>query len=62
MRANYRNTKKGISKTPVFLLRFLRNLLMGEQHELKNRFLLIPDNDTEQAAEQAADTSVGAFV
>ena len=54
VRANYRNTKKGISKTPVFLLRFLRNLLMGEQHELKNRFLLIPDNDTEQVTEQAA--------
>lgn len=57
VRANYRNTKKGISKTPVFLLRFLRNLLMGEQHELKNRFLLIPDSDTEQVTEQAESAS-----
>ena len=52
VRANYRNSKKGINKNPVFLNRFLRNLLMGEQHELKNRFLIIGDGSDEAATEQ----------
>ena len=26
---------------PIFLTRFFRNLLMGEQNELKNRYLLV---------------------
>ena len=41
VRANYRNVQKGIEPNPEFLERFFRNLLAGEQNELKNRFLLI---------------------
>ncbi|MBO6117467.1 MAG: Fic family protein [Bacteroidales bacterium] len=41
VRANYKNIQKGISYEPVFLIRFFRNLLIGENNELKNRYLLI---------------------
>ena len=41
VRANYRNVQKGIEPDPEFLERFFRNLLAGEQNELKNRFMLI---------------------
>ncbi len=39
--ANYRNVTKGIEYTPVFLERFFRNLLLGEQWDLRNRYLHI---------------------
>lgn len=39
VRANYKNLPKGISKEPVFLENFFRNMLMGEHHEMKNRYL-----------------------
>ena len=41
VRANYRNVTKGIDYTPVFLERFFRNLLLGEQWDLRNRYLHI---------------------
>ena len=41
VRANYRNVQKDIDYTPVFLERFFRNLLYGEQWELKSRYLHI---------------------
>lgn len=41
VRANYRNVKKGVSPNPDFLIRFFRNLLLGEQNELRNRAMLI---------------------
>ena len=41
VRANYRNVRTGIEPDPEFLERFFRNLLAGEQNELKNRFMLI---------------------
>lgn len=41
VRANYKNAVKGIEYTPVYLERFFRNLLLGEQHDLRNRYLLI---------------------
>ena len=41
VRANYRNLKKGISYEPIFLIRFFRNLLLGEDNILKNRHMLI---------------------
>lgn len=46
VRANYQNLQKGINKEPVFLERFFRNLLMGENNELKNRYMVvnIPEN------------------
>ena len=36
-----RNVKKGIDYSPVYLERFFRNLLLGEQWDLRNRYLHI---------------------
>ena len=41
VRANYKNALKGIDYTPVYLERFFRNLLLGEQWDLHNRYLHI---------------------
>lgn len=41
VRANYTNLKKGVHETTEYLELFLRNLLLGEQNELKNRYLHI---------------------
>lgn len=41
VRANYRNITKHIEYTPVYLERFFRNLLLGEQWDLRNRYLHI---------------------
>ena len=41
VRANYKSAVKGIDYTPVYLERFLRNLLLGEQWDLRNRYLHI---------------------
>lgn len=41
VRANYRNLEKGIGYEPIFLVRFFRNLLLGENHTLKNRYMMI---------------------
>ena len=41
VRANYKNAKQGIDYSPVYLERFFRNLLLGEQWELKSRYLVI---------------------
>ena len=68
VRANYRNVAKGIDYTPVYLERFFRNLLLGEQWDLRNRYLHIhPTQEwsvqpnlgartsTEQVPEQVCD-------
>ena len=39
MRANYQNLKKGIYKESLHLERFFRNLLIGEDNVLMNRYL-----------------------
>ncbi len=41
VRANYRNIQKGIDYSPIYLVRFFRNLLLGESWVLKNRYLHI---------------------
>ncbi len=50
VRANYRNVTKGIEYTPVYLERFFRNLLLGEQWDLRNRYLHI--HPTQEWSEQ----------
>ena len=71
VRANYRNVAKSIDYTPVYLERFFRNLLLGEQCDLRNRYLHIrltvewgvqpnltqetPEQAPEQAPEQVYD-------
>ena len=39
VRANYNNMPKGIFATTQYLEAFFRNLILGEQNELKNRYL-----------------------
>ena len=41
VRANYRNAVEGIDYAPEYLERFFRNLLLGEQWDLRNRYLHI---------------------
>ena len=41
VRANYRNILKDIDYSPIYLVRFFRNLLLGENWVLKNRCLHI---------------------
>jgi len=41
VRANYNDLSKGIRETTTFLELFLRNLLLGEQNELRNRTMHI---------------------
>lgn len=44
VRANYKNLRNGIDKNPEFLEKFFRNMLLGEHHELKNRYLHLDYN------------------
>ena len=46
VRAKYHNVAKGIDYSPIYLERFFRNLLLGEQWDLRNRYLHI--NPTEE--------------
>ncbi len=39
IRANYRNVRKEVEPDMSFLNLFFRNLMMGENHELKNGFV-----------------------
>ena len=39
VRANYRDLVKNIDFEPIYLERFFRNLLLGEQWDLRNRYL-----------------------
>ena len=55
VRANYRNVRKGVEPDMSFLILFFRNLMMGENHELKNRYMII--NAPQQSTEQADSTS-----
>jgi fido (protein-threonine AMPylation protein) len=41
VRANYENLNNGVHKTDKFLIRFLGNLLLGENNILKNREMLL---------------------
>jgi len=45
VRANYKNSALGIDYDYRFLELFFRNLLLGEQNELKNRYLIIDAPD-----------------
>ena len=67
VRANYHNIAKGIDYTPIYLERFFRNLLLGEQWDLRNRYLHIhptkewsvqPNLSTEQVPEQVPEQVV----
>ena len=69
VRANYKSAVKGIDYTPIYLERFFRNLLLGEQWDLRNRYLhihptaewsvqpnlAVPEQAPEQVPEQVHD-------
>ena len=61
VRANYRNPQKGIQPDKSFLVKFFRNLLLGENNELKNRYMLIgykdDENDTHTSTRTSTHTS-----
>ena len=48
VRANYENPLAGISRDFEPLERFFRNLMLGEDNELKNRYLLVGLKDAER--------------
>jgi fido (protein-threonine AMPylation protein) len=51
VRANYRNLNKGINYERLFLVRLFRNLLLGENNTLKNRYMMIdPPEDWKMPA------------
>ncbi|MBO7290487.1 MAG: Fic family protein [Bacteroidaceae bacterium] len=58
VRANYSNIQYGIKETTEYLERFFRNLLMGEENELKNRYMIIGTswNVDESTQENARST------
>lgn len=69
VRANYNNPMKGVARDRSFLIKFLQNLLLGEQHELKNRSMLIGETElpthtsthtsTEENTHTSTHTSIG---
>ena len=68
VRANYKSAVKGIDYSPVYLERFFRNLLLGEQWDLRNRYLHIhstkewsvqPNLATPEQAPDKTGTSTG---
>ena len=61
VRANYRNVVKGVEREPIFLIRFFRNLILGEDNELKNRYMLInPPEEWREQPNLATPTSTPA--
>ena len=52
VRANYRNLSKGIAYEPKFLIYFFRNLLLGENNVLRNRYMIINSTDSFEIPEQ----------
>lgn len=70
VRANYKNARKGIDYSPIYLERFFRNLLFEEQWDLRNRYLHIhpteewriqPNLATPSSTPQAPDKSPDKF-
>lgn len=51
VRANYQNVQKGVMRNSEYLERFFRNLLLGENNELRNRYMVV-NTPEEPAGEQ----------
>ena len=52
VRANYSNLSTGIHEDLSYLENFFRNFLMGEKHELKNRYLHVKWNESAYSDEK----------
>ena len=60
VRANYTNLKENIHETTIYLERFIRNLLLGENNELKNRYLHIKNVfGAENVAIESENVAIG---
>ena len=63
VRANYKNSDLGVDYDYQYLERFFRNLLLGEDNELKNRYLIInaPDNwnTTQRSTQESTQETPG---
>ena len=55
VRANYQNLPAGVERNMEFLELFFRNLLMGEENELKNRYLHIRWKDVASGVSEDQD-------
>ncbi len=70
VRANYNNLQKGIHETTEYLELFLRNLLLNEHHELRNRNLHISgllkskkvDIESEKVDIESEKVDIGALI
>jgi hypothetical protein len=63
VRANYRDVKNGIYEDMSFLETFLRNLLMGEHNELKNRYMHIRwEETTHSTSKQHIEQHIGQHI
>jgi len=67
VRANYQNIQKGVKRESEYLERFFRNLLMRENNELKNRYMVVdaPENmaySTQISTPSSAPTSLSTHV
>ena len=56
MRANYNDLQNNIHATTNFLEQFFENLLLGTDHELKNRYLHIDFDDWQQSTDAQSAT------
>ena len=59
VRANYTNIPKGVHPTLVYLERFFANLLLGENNELKSRYLLVGLHDELESLVPSSREQVG---
>ena len=58
VRANYEDLSKGINKTDRYLIFFLSNLLLGENHLLKNREIHVQYDDTVKTKNDTVNDTV----
>lgn len=58
VRANYEDLSKGIHKTEIYLIRFLSNLLLCENHPLKNREMHVQYSDTVKSQKDTVNDTV----
>jgi predicted transcriptional regulator len=62
VRANYNDLQKGIHSTTKFLGLFFANLLLGTNHELKNRYMhvdFVDENTSQSATAEASKCQFG---
>ena len=59
VRANYSDLTQGITETTIYLVNFFRSMLLGEEHDLRNRIMHIEWNKTQDITEfQSANNTV----